>query len=506
MEVWGPSARPRWPQWQEAATAATQRGAPAADAPPTSGDYEALLASQSPWAAQIELDVGRTFPEAEGFGIEQQLRLGRLLGAYATHRPDVGYCQGMNFVAGLLLIAASDCEEDAFGVFVCLMDTLGLAGFYSESFPLLLEYVVACDRLLALEVPKVHAHLEEQGLQPCMYLHEWLLTLFINTLPPQLVLDLWDVLLQEGLCAVIPTAVAVLQALEDDILRSGFDQNFKLLKGVKDVASSLSLGNLHDALQRGADGRSLQERARAASALLDELGDSAKPEGAAVRSGDGSSSTRWLTAFSRTVDALSPRRRRSSAAAAARKLSIGGEASPTASTPGGRWGPRACSRARRRPTREVLQLALPDAGVSPEDDAEADGAPQESPSSGWPACCRGSRRPGSPTAKRPPESPPSPQSWSIPSSPVVVVQTSPRGGPTPGAAKAAAGSLGMATRGVAPTCASPQRSLRMHGREAAFVLGGPAGCRHDGEPATARSLWAPREGPASIVGFVSVNV
>jgi hypothetical protein len=50
-------------------------------------------------------DVRRTFPRLAMFASDDGIAaLWRVLRAYALHDPVVGYCQGMNFVAGLLLL------------------------------------------------------------------------------------------------------------------------------------------------------------------------------------------------------------------------------------------------------------------------------------------------------------------------------------------------------------------------------------------------------------------
>jgi hypothetical protein len=67
------------------------------------------------------------FDNEEG---QQQLR--RVLRAYAAYDPDVGYCQGMNFLAALLLMYLPR-EEDAFGALVMLMFEQGLRVLYSRS-------------------------------------------------------------------------------------------------------------------------------------------------------------------------------------------------------------------------------------------------------------------------------------------------------------------------------------------------------------------------------------
>ena len=71
--------------------------------------------------AQIERDIDRTFPrhlqfEKEGEGTSSgQEALRRLLQIYAKTDGEVGYCQGMAFIAGLLLTYMA--EEDAFYCF-----------------------------------------------------------------------------------------------------------------------------------------------------------------------------------------------------------------------------------------------------------------------------------------------------------------------------------------------------------------------------------------------------
>ncbi len=87
---------------------------------------------------QIQLDVNRTFTthplytQEHGEGREKLFRVlkyhpsdiifkASLYRAYHHHKPEVGYCQGMSYVAGMLLMHVED-EEDAFWTFVHLLD------------------------------------------------------------------------------------------------------------------------------------------------------------------------------------------------------------------------------------------------------------------------------------------------------------------------------------------------------------------------------------------------
>lgn len=55
----------------------------------------------------------------------------RVLRAYAVHDSEVGYCQGMNFLAGLLLTWMPN-EATAFAGLVVLMQQQGLRDLYKS--------------------------------------------------------------------------------------------------------------------------------------------------------------------------------------------------------------------------------------------------------------------------------------------------------------------------------------------------------------------------------------
>ena len=54
-----------------------------------------------------------------------------MLRAYAAYDPEVNYCQGMNFLAALLLIWMPS-EAEAFGGLVVLMQERGLRELYKN--------------------------------------------------------------------------------------------------------------------------------------------------------------------------------------------------------------------------------------------------------------------------------------------------------------------------------------------------------------------------------------
>ena len=63
-----------------------------------------------------------------------------VLRAYAALDPEVGYCQGMNFLAGLLLCWLPS-PADAFGALVVVMQERGLRELYKRDLAMLQVYL-----------------------------------------------------------------------------------------------------------------------------------------------------------------------------------------------------------------------------------------------------------------------------------------------------------------------------------------------------------------------------
>lgn len=81
--------------------------------------YRRLSKKQSPCISDILIDADRTFPHIHLFYNKEkaQTMLIRILNAIANHMPDLGYVQGMNFIAASLLLIICN-EEDTFFIMV----------------------------------------------------------------------------------------------------------------------------------------------------------------------------------------------------------------------------------------------------------------------------------------------------------------------------------------------------------------------------------------------------
>jgi hypothetical protein len=169
----------------------------------------------------IDRDLSRTFPthllysESGGYG---QVLLQRVLVAYALHNKEIGYCQGMNYVAGVLLCYMAD--EDAFWVLKTLMDDD--AHTLRKVFNTSLEKVHIClfqmRGLLDVFLPRLAKHMEAETVDVAVYCTEWFVTIYTRSFPFDLVLRVWDVFIAEGWKIVFRVAIALLKVYEQHLL------------------------------------------------------------------------------------------------------------------------------------------------------------------------------------------------------------------------------------------------------------------------------------------------
>ncbi|CAI0442922.1 unnamed protein product [Linum tenue] len=147
------------------------------------------------WKGQIEKDLPRTFPGHPALDNDGRNALRRLLTAYARHNPSVGYCQAMNFFAALLLLLMP--EENAFWTLMGLLDDY-FDGYYSEEMTESQVDQLIFEELVRERFPKLVNHLDYLGVQVAWVTGPWFLSIFMNMLPWESVLRVWDVLLFEG--------------------------------------------------------------------------------------------------------------------------------------------------------------------------------------------------------------------------------------------------------------------------------------------------------------------
>ncbi|KAL7418747.1 GTPase-activating protein [Cryptotrichosporon argae] len=187
--------------------------------------FKVLLKLSSPHEKSIVKDLARTFPQVrlfqqEGGGGGQE-SLFMVVKAYSLFDPDVGYTQGLAFIAAILLLNMPD--EEAFCVLVRLMDSYNLRSHFLADMPGLQLRLFQFDRLMEDMLPLLHTHLVRKGVKSSMFASQWFMTLFSYRFPLPLVYRVLDIVFAEGIEAIFRFSLALMRRSEDVILTLEFE-------------------------------------------------------------------------------------------------------------------------------------------------------------------------------------------------------------------------------------------------------------------------------------------
>ena len=257
--------------------------------------------------AAVARDIARTFPRhalfvtrrgehgdddsassrcGSSFTSPGQAALARMLVAYARGDPRVGYCQGLNFIAALLLLVSTgtssiplvssdgpqpevtDCsmwvtpaaEAAAFAMLWAVMAPAraaskaanessaraadaappppSMAVLFLPGLPRLTALLHVLSGLVNARLPALAAAFSAHGVVPSMWATQWLMTVFSYSLPLAAVVRIWDSFLAEGWKVPLRAALALLVAHERELLAAAAERGFEgLLMTLQSIPS-----------------------------------------------------------------------------------------------------------------------------------------------------------------------------------------------------------------------------------------------------------------------------
>uniref|UniRef100_A0A8C5XMK8 TBC1 domain family member 4 n=1 Tax=Microcebus murinus TaxID=30608 RepID=A0A8C5XMK8_MICMU len=194
--------------------------------------YKELLKQLTAQQHAILVDLGRTFPTHPYFSVQLgagQLSLFNLLKAYSLLDKEVGYCQGISFVAGVLLLHMS--EEQAFEMLKFLMYDLGFRKQYRPDMMSLQIQMYQLSRLLHDYHRDLYNHLEENEISPSLYAAPWFLTLFASQFSLGFVARVFDIIFLQGTEVIFKVALSLLSSQEALIMEcENFENIVEFLK------------------------------------------------------------------------------------------------------------------------------------------------------------------------------------------------------------------------------------------------------------------------------------
>jgi hypothetical protein len=169
----------------------------------------------------IELDVNRTFSSSE---VQEKECIQKILQAYVSYDPNVGYVQGMNYLTGFLHIMLQD-QEGTFACFVKMMD-LYMKRLIYANIQNLKPYWSKLDRMVDFYRPKLSHHFQKESLEAGYYSASWFLTIFVSAFKykesPLLLEKMWDLFLLDGPSVVFKIVLVILMEYEETLLEMSF--------------------------------------------------------------------------------------------------------------------------------------------------------------------------------------------------------------------------------------------------------------------------------------------
>ncbi|KAF0026593.1 hypothetical protein F2P81_021330 [Scophthalmus maximus] len=188
------------------------------------GYYQSLLAMEhdAKLKETIQMDINRTFPNNVLFKSRAESGLQRalynVLLAYGHHNKAVGYCQGMNFIAGYLIIITKD-EDKSFWLMDALLGRI-LPDYYSPAMLGLKIDQEVLEELVKAKAPAVGQLMAQFPGIWTLVVSRWFICLYIDILPIETVLRIWDCLFYEGSKVLFRVALTLIIHHQPEILRA----------------------------------------------------------------------------------------------------------------------------------------------------------------------------------------------------------------------------------------------------------------------------------------------
>jgi len=231
----------------------------------------------------LQKDIHRTFSNGRALNLseQQQQQLQKLLGIYSLLDPEVGYVQGMNFIAGTVIFAVDD-ELDAFSIFYQLMKRddskpncekpsvaninninvnnnqfcnsycaggrlskkqqygYGLRDMFTHCLPGCLVALLEFEQLIQKHLPILYEHMKNEDVTISSFASEWFLTLYGYVLPLSLTLRVYDIFLVDGWKILHRVGLAILSRAQNTLLTLAIDDMTLYLKQFPDSGIFIS--------------------------------------------------------------------------------------------------------------------------------------------------------------------------------------------------------------------------------------------------------------------------
>jgi len=152
----------------------------------------------------------------------------------------------MGFLAGVLLLYMT--EEETFWVLAALLKGVvhePMEGLFEDGLPLIQQYFYQFEGLVKAQLPKLGAHMDQEGIHPSIYASQWFITVYAHSFPFRVVVRIWDILFLEGIKIAFRIGLQLLKDKESELLQLSFEPLVNALRsmGSETLDPDVLIGN-----------------------------------------------------------------------------------------------------------------------------------------------------------------------------------------------------------------------------------------------------------------------
>lgn len=188
----------------------------------------------------VKKDVPRTFSTNKFFGEKiEEVEVGRELlyqvcKALGTYFTEVGYCQGLNFLAAFFLQISGGNQMECVNALASLMTNSRflLLGLYDSYFPLVSFLKFLFHRKMEKVNKKIEKSLKESMLPDDVWLTKWYISLMTGYLPKYHTARLLDFVLCHDIFALVSFIVALIESNKEFIIGKSMEEINELVSNL----------------------------------------------------------------------------------------------------------------------------------------------------------------------------------------------------------------------------------------------------------------------------------
>jgi hypothetical protein len=172
---------------------------------------------------RVVIDITNDIPRTYIVAQTGQHELYRVLTALAYVKPNIGYCQGLNLVAGVLHFVMQS-EERAFWVLLGMIHKQHMDTLFEQGVPDLPLREHQMQHFMKTYLPSLHQHCRSAEISSQLFLSKWIMTVYASYLPLNTLLHVWDCFIVQGWQAVFKVGIAILKELTPELMEADLDK------------------------------------------------------------------------------------------------------------------------------------------------------------------------------------------------------------------------------------------------------------------------------------------